>query len=86
MGSGVDDPAFGVFVGGAPIVSLNHDGDISSTVAGHFGAAPGGSFAGGSLKHMSLVAEVLSQHVNQVSHANPHGLAASDIASQPRVM
>lgn len=80
-GGSVDDPAFGVFVSGSPIVSLNHDGDISSNAAAVFTATPGGSLASGALKHLSLVAQVLSQHVNQVSHANPHGLTAGDIGA-----
>lgn len=80
-GGAVDDPAFGVFVGGSPIVSINHDGDVSSNAASAFTASPGGSLASGALKHMSLIAQVLSQHVNQVSHANPHGLTAADIGA-----
>lgn len=77
----VDDPAFGVFVTGTPIASLNHDGDVGSSKAQAFVANPGGALASGSLRHMSLIAQVLSQHVNQISHANPHGLAASDIGA-----
>lgn len=80
-GGSVDDPAFGVFVAGSPIVALNHDGDVSSNKAAAFTASPGGSLASGALKHMSLLAQVLSQHVNQVSHANPHGLTAGDIGA-----
>ena len=80
-GGSVDDPAYGVFVGGSSIVSLNHDGDVASSASASFTASPGGSLASGSLQHMSLIAQVLSQHVNQVSHANPHGLSAGDIGA-----
>lgn len=80
-GGAVDDPAYGVFVAGSPIVSLNHDGDVSSNKAAAFTASPGGILASGALLHMSLIAQVLSQHVNQTSHANPHGLTAGDIGA-----
>lgn len=80
-GGSVDDPGYGIFVSGASIVALNHDGDVSSNKAAAFTATPGGSLASGSLKHLSLIAQVLSQHVNQISHANPHGLAAGDIGA-----
>jgi hypothetical protein len=80
-GGSVDDPAYGVFVTGSPIASINHDGDVYSSKAGAFTATPGGSLASGPLSHMGLVAQVISQHVNQISHANPHGLAAADIGA-----
>lgn len=80
-GGTVDDEAYGVFVTGSPIVSLNHDGDVFSSKSGAFTATPGGALAAGALSHLGLIAQVLSQHVNQISHANPHGLAAGDIGA-----
>lgn len=80
-GGSVDDPAYGVFVSGSSIAGINHDGDVFSTKSGAFSAAPGGSLASGTLDHLSLIAQVLAQHVNQISHANPHGLDAGDIGA-----
>lgn len=80
-GGAADDPAFGVFVSGNPIVSVNHNGDVFSTKSGAFTASPGGSLASGALSHLGLIAQVLTQHVNQISHANPHGLTAGDIGA-----
>lgn len=80
-GGAVDDPAYGVFVSGGSIVGLNHDGDVYSSKSAAFTATPGGILASGPLAHISLIAQVLSQHVNQVSHANPHGLSAGDLGA-----
>jgi hypothetical protein len=83
------DPAYGVFdAGGATnIASLNHDGDIYSeksniivspgVTAPYTLTAPVGS----SLALRSVSDQVLADHVNQTSHANPHGLTLVDIAA-----
>lgn len=77
------DPGYGVFTNGTNIASLNHDGDIYSLPASSYTATPGGTgiTVSGSLGLASVIAGVLSQHVNQISHANPHGLSASDIGA-----
>lgn len=81
-GGAVDDPAYGVFVSGSSIVGLNHDGDVYSSAAGVNSVTLGGGLtASGSLDHLSKIAQILRDHVNQQSHANPHGLAASDIGA-----
>jgi hypothetical protein len=81
-GGSVDDPAYGVFVSGNPIVSMNHDGDLFSSAADAFSVILGGGLtASGSLGHLSKVAKILRDHVNQQSHGNPHGLVAGDIGA-----
>jgi hypothetical protein len=59
---------------------MRHDGDIFSNLANGWVASPS-SGPTGSLGFMSRLASVLAFHVNQVSHANPHGLAAADIGA-----
>lgn len=80
-GGASDDPAFGVFAGSTLISCLDHSGDVFSSVAGTVVATPQAGLWSGALGAMSTIAYVLAQHVNQVSHANPHGLAASDIGA-----
>jgi len=82
-----DDPAFGVQNTTENLVSLNHDGDVWSSLANvNVATAANGTEAltvvtlpSQSLGHMSSVASVLATHVNQISHCNPHGLVAHDI-------
>jgi hypothetical protein len=78
-----NDPAYGIFTGISNIASINHDGDIFSTLSQAFITTPGGTGVtiSGNLGHISTIAGVLSQHVNQTSHCNPHGLTASDIGA-----
>lgn len=78
-----NDPGYGVFTSGTNIGSINHDGDHYSLPANSFTASPGGTgiTITGALGLMSKIAGVVSQHVNQVSHANPHGLTAGDIGA-----
>lgn len=78
-----NDPAFGVYFNSLNIASLNHDGDVYGNLADAYVASPGGTgiTVTGSLGYLSTVAGVLSQHVNQVSHCNPHGLTASDLGA-----
>jgi hypothetical protein len=80
-GGAANDPAYGVYVTGSRIASLDHDGDVFSNKSNAFTASPGGILASGPLGHMGLLAQVVSQHVNQISHANPHGLSAGDIGA-----
>lgn len=76
-GGAAYDAGFGIFdPGGIVKVSLNHDGDIRSNASGAYT-----SNIYGSLYLISTIAAALTQHVNQVSHANPHGLAAIDIGA-----
>lgn len=78
------DPGFAIKTSGTNIASLNHDGDIYSALANALLAANGGGRSGngvGAMGLMSHVATALTQHVNQLSHANPHGLTASDIGA-----
>jgi len=80
------DPAYGVFTNGTPVVSLDHDGDVSSIVSAAqvvspAGTPPPGGFTAGALSKLGIISKVLAQHVNQVSHCNPHGLTAPDIGA-----
>jgi hypothetical protein len=81
FGNTVNDPAFGLWIPQGLAAGLNHNGDVYSSLANGWIATPGGSLLSGRLGSMALVAAVLSQHVNQISHANPHGLAAADIGA-----
>ena len=78
-----NDPGFSIYTKLANTVSLNHDGDIWSILSNAYVASPGGSgiTVTGPLGHISTIAGVLSQHVNQVSHCNPHGLTAADLGA-----
>lgn len=82
-GLSVKDPAYGVFQSGALVAALLHSGDVLSTPLNGLVTVPGGSpinFSG-ALTGLHDVGQVLTDHVNQNSHANPHGLAASDIGA-----
>lgn len=75
-----NDPAYGVFdYLGNRLSSLDHSGDVYSSLANVYTATPGGSLTSGPLGLLSIVSAVLSQHVNQISHKNPHGLSTTDI-------
>ncbi len=79
-----NDPGFGISVSGTPIASMNHDGDIYSYAANLLSAVAGGGRAGngvGAMGLLSHIAAALTQHVNQISHANPHGLTAGDLGA-----
>lgn len=75
------DPAYGVYQGANNIASLNHNGDIFSALANTVVASPGGGPINysGSLGYLSWIATVLADHVNQNSHANPHGITLADL-------
>lgn len=79
----LDDPAYGVFTNGTFIGGVLHNGDVYSKQANVLIASPGGTgiTITGAVGFMSTMAGVLTQHVNQTSHANPHGLTASDLGA-----
>jgi hypothetical protein len=74
------DAAYGVFEGATKKVALQHDGDVFSLPANAKSANPiAPATTTGPLGLMSIIAAVLSEHVNQTSHKNPHGLILSDL-------
>jgi hypothetical protein len=80
------DAAFGVLMSGVLQAGLLHNADVFSLLANNQVANPlvesgDPALANGSLGLLSLVAQVLAQHVNKYPHKNPHGLAASDIGA-----
>jgi len=76
-----NDCAEMVIQDGTVTAALMHNGDVYSKKASVFNATPGGTLASGPLGLMSLIAQVLSQHVDQTTDANPHGLTAGDIGA-----
>lgn len=82
-GGAAGDPAYGVFDGtGAPLARMEHSGNIWALLPSNWIANPGGPHSvAGSLGDMNSIAGVLSEHVNQNSHGNPHGLTISDLLS-----
>ena len=68
---------------GSIINGLLHNGDLFSILGSAFTASPlvesGETLTSGQLNLFSMIAAVLSQHVNKTSHKNPHGLALSDL-------
>ena len=84
-GGAASDPGYGIFDSlNVNFASLNHDGDVYSKKASaqlFSGLLPPATLTSGNLGLMSVIAQVLKEHVNQVSHKNPHGLAASDIGA-----
>jgi hypothetical protein len=79
------DAGFGITNGGVLAAGLNHDGDIYSELAAGAivsGGVPGLTYSG-PLGLTSIVATVLAEHVNQDSHANPHGLTIADLHAGP---
>jgi hypothetical protein len=82
-GLSVKDPAYGVIQNGALVSALLHSGDVLSTPLNSLVTVPGGSpinFSG-ALTGLHDVAQVLTDHVNQNSHANPHGITAADLGA-----
>ncbi len=75
------DAAYGVYTGAALVAGLLHTGDVYSTPLNALVTVPGGTPINfrGSLTTLLDVGTVLTDHVNQNSHGNPHGLALSDL-------
>lgn len=78
---GTIDPAYGLFTNGTLTAGVLHSGDFLSTLLNALVTVPGGgpiNFSG-ALTGLHDVAQVVTDHVNQNSHANPHGLTLSDL-------
>ena len=80
-----NDPAYGVFSNGSCVGGIYHNGDLFSSTGSAISANPVGTTTTGTLNVFSTVAHVLAEHVNQVSHANPHGLSLADLGFTNRV-
>jgi hypothetical protein len=76
-------PAFAVYRNGSFIGGTLHSGDYSASLLNAYVASPGGApirFSG-PLQTLSNLCQVVIDHVNQKSHANPHGLTAADLGA-----
>jgi hypothetical protein len=74
------DYSFATVETGSTRNGLRHDGDIFSILANAVSASPiAPATTTGPLGLISTVAKVLSEHVNQTSHGNPHGLTLADL-------
>jgi hypothetical protein len=80
-----DDPGYGIFRAGTLIGGILHDGDFLSQLAGALTVSgsdgDGARVNSGSLDRVSMLAKVMAEHVNKVSHKNPHGLDAGDLGA-----
>jgi hypothetical protein len=90
-GADPSDYSFVTRNGSTVMGGITHGGDAYLKAADAYTVSPGGnspdgsSMYSGTIGQASNLAHVLEQHVNQNSHANPHGLACADIGAATTV-
>lgn len=75
--------AFQLTQNGVQICTIQHNGDFNSSFLNSLIFNPGGAGItfSGPLSTLYQLGQVVRDHVNQNSHANPHGLTAADIGA-----
>lgn len=85
VGGTSTDAAYALNRASTLLAGIIHNGDIYSSLLQALTMVPGGgpiNFSG-SPSTLQNVAQVVADHVNQNSHANPHGLSIGDLGGLP---